>query len=147
MKIEIDQSGKVEDTSKISVIGDSIGNNVWITQNDKRFIQHVFREMGKPQMYMIRSFAALTSILISLSVKDNHTFRIDIEYPGRDAEIKAFIVMYLEKMGLKIDAQRISFSTIGKKSKAHYYAYRVFKDANRPQNTHISLEKMLKIML
>lgn len=147
MKIEIDQSGKVEDTSKITVLGNSIGNNVWITQNDKRFNQHVFRKMGKPQMYMIRLFAALASVLISHSLNGDHTYIIDVEYPGRDAEIKAFIVIYLEKMGLKIDAQRISFSAIGKKSKAHYHAYCILKDANRPQKTHISLEKLLKIML
>lgn len=52
MRVEIDQSGKVEDTSKDTVIGDSIGNTIRVTSHDKRVLQQIYIEYFGQDAYL-----------------------------------------------------------------------------------------------
>lgn len=125
MKYQIDQSGKIEDTAKHTVIAysnDEIGA-VLLPASEKRKLQNMFRLVGKPQIFIYLVFAALISILISSKLKQtvNPIFIIDIEYPSHDKTIHSMIEIFT---GNKL---QVRWQPIGKSSKAHDIAYKVFK--------------------
>lgn len=84
MKIEIDQSGKIEDTSKATVIA-GVGKNwqksVLISARNKRIIQQVFRQTNQPKLFISKLFAVLIFYLIKEDFKDISVLMIDRELP------------------------------------------------------------------
>ena len=71
MIIEIDQSGKIENTSKNTVIAFSneIFGSILVKAKDKREIQKIFRKIGKPRIFVYRLFAILIFLLIKNHLK------------------------------------------------------------------------------
>lgn len=86
MRIEIDQSGRVEYTSKPTVIGfaNKINKTIIILSTEKQKLQRYFRKNKKPRLYTYTVFAALISILLKNKTNIEQII-IDIEYPGQDA--------------------------------------------------------------
>lgn len=81
MRIEIDQSGKIEDTSKDTVIAfsdDSFGGII-IKARDKREIQKIFRKIGKRKIFIYRLFAILIFLLIKKHLKKISQMIVDFE--------------------------------------------------------------------
>lgn len=134
MKIEIDQSGRIEYTSHNTVIAFSNKKRsaIFIKAKDKREIQLVFRKMGKGQLFVIRLFTILIFILLK-KAKEIKEMTIDIEYPGWNAQIKNYLLSDFARIGVKLNPQQINFGRITKKSEAHWHAYRVFKKERRPE--------------
>lgn len=99
MKIEIDQSGRVEYTSHDTVIAFSNSKKgaIIIKAKDKREIQDVFRKMGKGQLFVIRLFTILIFILLKKE-KEIDDITIDIEYPGWDAQIKIIFFLIFQEL-------------------------------------------------
>ena len=58
MKIEIDQSGKIENTNKNTIIAfsDSKFKSIFISAKEKREIQKFFRRIGKPKIFIYKVF-------------------------------------------------------------------------------------------
>lgn len=139
MKIEIDQSGRTEYTATDTVIADSIGNNIVILAKDKRDIQKIYRLIKKPRIFIINLFSLLISMLIKKPFDKTNLYHIDIEYPGYDCKIRNLIIGFSKKLNYSIDKNQIKFSRIGKKSKAHEYAYNNFKNKNQRQLAKIRL--------
>lgn len=133
MIIQIDQSGKIEKTSVLSVIGFSNGKQkaLSISADEKQKIQHHFRELNKPKVYVFKSFAAIIYLLI----KDEPVLDliiIDTEYPGQDALIKGYLLNLLHDHGrTDITKRSIVFKPIGKASPAHSVVYRVYKGLDK----------------
>ena len=65
MKIEVDQSIKIENTEKDTVVAFSNGvyGSIIISAKDKREIQEVFRKTGKRMIFAYKLFAILIFIL------------------------------------------------------------------------------------
>lgn len=146
MKIEIDQSGKVEKTSVPTVIADSLGNYVWITPKDKAYLQEFFRISGKPRMFIIKTFAVLVTFLILQSKKNDNHYQIDTEYIGLESEIKSFLLLYLYKHTIQLDKERISFKQITKKSMAHEYAIQTYRALRKDSPNRVSLRQVLQFI-
>ena len=51
------------------------------------------------------------------------TIIIDIEYSGHEAKIRNMLLQDARKMGLTLEAARIVFHPVGKKSSAHKLAW------------------------
>lgn len=145
MHIEIDQSGKVEDTSVKTVIADSRGNVVVIRAKDKRAIQAVYRWAGMPRVYMIQVFSLLTALLMAKTYSTIAIYTIDIEYPGREDEIAMLVVNFLAKLGHAIAKHQIQFLRIGKASDAHKTAHTAF--TKKGLRHFISKADVLKLLL
>lgn len=139
MKIEIDQSGKVENTSVPTVIADSVGNVVWISAKDKRTLQQYYRTVLKPKKYVLEVFAILLAILIQKTCKTHNTYVIDIEYYGKDVEIRGYLSLAFQKFQISLLQDSITFRSIGKKSQAHKNAYLAFCDNKRKGVTIVAL--------
>jgi len=54
MRVEIDQSGKIEDKSKVTIIAfsDGVSFSVKIPGRVKRQLQEEFRRRGEPQLFI-----------------------------------------------------------------------------------------------
>lgn len=125
MKIEIDQSGKIEDTNKNTVIAFSNHKfkSIFISAKNKREIQKFFRRIGKPRIFVYKTFAILIFLLIKNNLKEISQIIIDEEYPGKSPLIKNFLFQEVRKIKPSFSKQDIVFYRIGKKSRAHFLAY------------------------
>lgn len=131
MVCEIDQSGKVEDTRKLTVVCFANGKakTLLISAKEKRKALSAMRNLNKPKRtFIFRIFAGLLFLLIK--DEDIRTIVIDEEYPEHEATIKFILLNLFEKFGKASPA--IFFQRIGKKSQAHIVALLVFQGKKRP---------------
>lgn len=131
MSIDIDQSIKIEDTARLTVIADSLGNGVWISSTDKRYLQEMFRKAGRKKMFIIQTFSAAVAFVIHQNKSEHDQYTIDQEYDGLDQEIKTYILRYLRRLGSRMPSENIRFGRVGKKSQAHTFAYSFQKDSKK----------------
>lgn len=148
MKIEIDQSGRIEYTSHKTVIAFSNKREgaILISAKTKRQVQEVFRRSGQPKLFTLRTFAAGVVFLLSQYGGNIEEVIIDMEYPGNDNVLREMILEMAKVKKLNIQDIRISFFEIGKKSNAHYVAYGVFKEKIKPQKV-ISFKELVELAI
>jgi len=135
MKLYIDQSGKVEKTSKSTVVAFSNGKQkaIFISSIEKRKIQKIFRDAHKPDMFTYKTFAVLIYLLIKNHLKQIDAIVIDQEYHGKEPLIKKYVVELIRKGGDTFDTQDIHFSEISKHNNAHKKAISVFRKNMKPE--------------
>ena len=133
MRIEIDQSNKIEKTNKDTIIG--LTNNktftVLIKAREKRKLQEEFRRQGKPRLFVYRTFIAGVVLLIKYACLENLSeVIIDEEYFGKERILKSMFLEMLSRYSDKIP--EIGFERIGKKSGAHNISYLTMKGKYKP---------------
>jgi len=128
MRIEIDQSGKLEYTSKPTVVGfaDHRCKSIIILATEKQKLIKKFYKIDKPKVYRYRVFATLIYLLIK-NEKSLSQITIDKEYPGQDNLIKSYLLNYLRKSHRNLDKRDIVFRSVGKASKAHEIAHKAYE--------------------
>lgn len=118
---QIDQSGKIEDTAKNTII--CIANGQWdaiiIPTIVKRRLQKVFRTNGKTRNFILFTFAAGLSILLKRK-KEIGSVLIDQEYLGHERTINKLI----NEMNSAITVT-IRWGLIGKQAHAHDIAAKI----------------------
>jgi len=146
---EIDQSGKIEQTARPTVIAFSNGRkgSLLILPKEKQIIQKIYRKAGKPRVFIIQVFSALVYLLIEKSKLNKETvFTIDKEYPKYDSLIKSYIIqLSLKRKRIKILPEQIKFQNIGKKSKAHTVANSAYK--KRRSSIKVTSQDVLGLIL
>lgn len=70
---------------------------------------------------------------------------IDVEYIGREAEIKNTVASYLRRDNPQFDSSRILFRHIGKQSAAHHLAIEIVRRRQAP-NKRISESEFLGVI-
>ena len=123
MKIEIDQSGRIEYTSTQTVIGDSLGNSIFIKSIDKQYLQQIYRSIGRPQLFVFDVFSIMVSFVMAKTYSNENIYIIDREYYGHEAVLRGLIMKNLHKQNIPIKKYQVDFGLIGKKSKAHETVY------------------------
>ena len=143
MQIEIDQSGKIENTSKDTVLALSnrLQFSIIIPRKIKREIQIIFRKNKQPRNFVLFTFSAGLSILLHYA-KPKHKVLIDKEYLGKEFIIKKHILETYKKEVIK---PIISFGFIGKKSNSHRLASLVVKKKLKP-NIIVTKNELLKVI-
>ena len=140
MRIEIDQSGKIENTHKPTVVAYSnkISKSILITSRDKQSIQKYYRTIGQPKIFVYKLFAVLIYVLIEDRLTKIDQIIIDKECLGYEKLIRSFILEIAEKKKRKTNKDIFKFHLIGKKSKAHKLALKVYniKKANLKLSYH-----------
>jgi hypothetical protein len=139
MRIEIDQSWKVEDTQKPTILAFSNSKTgvIIILSREKKLIQKYFREIRKPKLFTYLSFVVLVYLLIKNNLSDNDCLVIDREYPGYEKFIKQKLNEIIIQ-NTKVKDISVSTEMIGKKSKAHILAYKGYK-----MKSKIGIKKVL----
>jgi len=147
MKIEIDQSGKIENTNRSTVVAFSnkIVGVLVITAKEKKSVQKYFRQIGKPKLFIYITFIALIYYLIRKHIKDGDQMVIDREYPGYEKLITSSLKRWFKEKS-NIDNITITTAQIGKKSRAHDLAWKEFQLKSHKLEEKISAEKLIKII-
>ena len=123
MHIEIDQSGKIEQTDMDTVVAfrNSEQYSVLLKKKTKVEILTKYRNMHKDIHF--RLFAILVFYCIRNYLHKIQLIVIDVEYEKRDEDIKKHIVRFIKKDYPNFDKRLIIFSRISKNSMAHRIAY------------------------
>jgi hypothetical protein len=132
MTIEIDQSVKIEQTSKDTVLAMSgmFQRTILIPAKVKRKALRVLKKRGKSRnIARYQLFAAGLFILLrpylNKIVRRREQIMIDVEYTGQDDKIKGMLLRYIRREGHKIPTDSIFFARVGKSSNAHQAGWKV----------------------
>src|SRR5688572_2718300 len=115
MAYQIDQSGKIEDTARPTIVAfsNSKSGSIKISSSEKRHLLSAIKALEYPkQNYIYKIFATLIFILIRASRVQY--LQIDIEYPGHNSVIKDTLIHLYGKYELQLP--EIEFKLVGKKS-------------------------------
>lgn len=139
MNYQIDQSGKIEDTAKPTILAacNHVTYAILIPAKTKRQFQETCRREGLTRLYIYILFALGVSMLLS-ELTDLSSVTIDTEYPGKEKLIKDLIEIFMKK--LKTD---VNFARIGNKPKVHYAAHDVYIKKKRADKI-ISLQEVMR---
>lgn len=133
LNYQIDMSGKIEQTNKVTVISLSNGKQVSLIlkSKDKRDLQTIYRKAGKPRAFTLQVFAALIYLLLEKLSISTGTIYIDKEYPGHEVLIKSYIAQLIIRKGkIKLETENIRFTLVGKTSRVHLFGYKEYKRGN-----------------
>lgn len=143
MKVEIDQSGRIEETNKDTVLAlanKDVHFSIRIPAKVKRQLKETFRRQGKTKLFMFRTFAVAVTLLLKKSGLKPQVIVIDLEYPGHEQLIKDII---WKNVKYKVE---IDFKSIGKNSPAHETAYFTLKKKLK-EDKLISFEKIARLAI
>lgn len=139
MKIEIDQSGKIEDyVNTIVAFRNNEQFSVLLDRKLKNEILTRYRKKHKDIIYWLFAICVYYCIRNYLD-KIQHII-IDIEYKGKEADIKKYLLRFILKYYPKFEKDKIRFDVIGKKSRAHRLAYQTFIGKLAPNKVLIKKE-------
>ena len=144
MTYQIDQSGKIESTNKLTVVAVANGviRSIVIKGVEKRRLITAMKNLDYPKTnYVYKIFAALIFMIIRKMGKDEIIY-IDREYPGHESVIKDILIWLFAKDGHQLP--RIHFSLIGKDSPAHHLAISVFRNETKP-DVIITAKEVLRL--
>ena len=132
VRIEIDQSGKVEDASHKTVVAYADSKNktksVLVSARTKRRIQELYRTTGRSKLYIYYIFSILLFHLTK-NIGKRDLVVVDLEYPGKD-KIILDILNNIRKE-YKLPELNVQFARIGNKPNAHYAANKVFNNKKK----------------
>jgi len=146
MNIEINQSNKVEQTNKDTIIGLSNEKSftILIKRKIKRKLQEEFRKQGKPRLVVYRTFIAGVVLLLKYAqIKNLSQVVIDEEYYGKDKMLKSMFLEMWSRFFIKIP--EVSFRRIGKKAIVHNVCYTAMKSSKADKV--ISFEELRRLAL
>ena len=128
MKVEINQSNKIEQTNKDTILGlaDNKTFTILINRKIKRKLQEEFRKQGKPRLFVYRTFIGGVVLLLKYAqIKNLSQVVIDEEYYGKDKVLKSMLLEMWSRYFTEVP--EITFDKIGKKSKVHNICYLAMK--------------------
>lgn len=144
MRIEIDQSPRIEETNRSSVLAFSnrLSYTIFVSAKVKRQVFKLLRLLGQSSIASkITFFSILVFILLEPFLPQLDQVLIDWEYPGHEFQIKSRLLQLSKKFKKQLKSEQIGFKQIGKKSKAHELAWTRFRK-KAPVNKVVSFEEI-----
>ena len=148
MRYQIDQSGRIEQTNKTTIIAFSNGaeGTIKLSSKDKRVLQSIFRKADRLKVFVLQVFAATLYLLLEKFKIEKTLILVDQEYQGHDNLIRSYLIQLVQKRGkISLEADHIRFGLVGKTSKVHSVGYKAFKK-NRADFS-INYEDILALVL
>lgn len=129
----IDQSGRVEETNKITIVAladKKKSFTIALLPKTKKELLAIFRKNGKPKVFPIIVFANIVFMTMLRSRTFPQELIIDIEYPGHDNTIKNIVITLCRRFKKK--TPEIYFANIGKNDPAHFAAWNTYTKKLKP---------------
>ena len=147
MQAEVDQSGRIDQTDRATVLAMANGMqySIRIPALVKRECLQILRRRrsGKdPRSLYVLIFATVLYLLLKEHISQLGKVIVDTELPGHEAKIKEHTLNLFRRSGTPADPEAIIFQRIGKKSPAHNLAWRVYNGLADPDQT-LSVEDVL----
>lgn len=141
---QIDQSGKIEQTERNTVIAciNDRQFTVLLKRKEKRELQRVFKTANMQKLFPYLTFAVLVAILIHKLIP-RHKIIIDREYVGHEDFIEDRIEIYVNQLGGKIPI--LNFGHVGKLSKAHQLGYKIAVGKEKA-TLNVTANEVLKVI-
>lgn len=147
MTIEVDMSGKIEQTWLDTVVAFSNKYQyaIKLPRDAKREILNKLKQKGQKQI-ILKVFCVCLYYLLKDYAREDRVF-IDKEYTGKDNIIKSILFGFMRKDNSGFDSKRLKFVEIKKTSNAHKVAVTVQRGKERPQKilTEEEIYNILKI--
>lgn len=146
MSYQIDQSGKIEQTERNTVIAciNSQEITILLKKSEKRRLQKIFINLEMKKFFPYLTFAALVALLLK-KLKPKTRIVIDKEYFGHENLIEEKINIYLEQLGEK-SLSSIEWGHVGKLSKAHNLGYLVAVNKKKP-DIIVNAKEIMEVIL
>lgn len=135
VNVEVDQSGKVERTQVNTALAfsDGIEASILILAVEKRECVRRLRQRGESgTTFYLKLFAAALFLLLKDYLGQFGVITMDVEYPGKEDEIRAMLLNHIWEIDPGFSKERIVFRRIGKKSRAHRKALAVYRGEEKP---------------
>ncbi len=146
--IEVDQSNKIEQPrATVIAFSDGISFAVILPHGVKTEAVRHLRNQGKSKnTAQVLVFAAGVFLLLRDYLDETHRVVIDVEYPGREGEIKAFLLQRIQRFRPGFEEWRVVFQQIGKGSPAHEKANAVREGKDRDSRTVRTAEELIEVL-
>lgn len=128
--VEVDISGRIENTSKDTFFAFSNHNNKCkrLSSVSKREIINILRRVGKVgKSFYLQIYVSGLFLLLKDLVGDQ-SIVIDIEYFAHEREIKQQLLNRFHSLNIVFDSSRINFGHVGKNSPAHNLAIKHYRN-------------------
>ena len=119
--VEVDQSNKIEQPRKTTIaFSDGVSFAIILPHPVKNEALRHLRNQGKSKdTAQVLIFAAGVFLLLRDYLDRVHRVKIDVEYPGWEGTIKAFLLQRIWRTKPGFEEWRIVFTQVGKGSPAH----------------------------
>jgi len=146
-RVEVDQSIKIEQSgATILAFANGITHAILIPSEAKTTAYRVLRRRGKASAtaYPLL-FAACLFLLLRDHLKQLDQVIIDIEYEGKNADIRSFLLEHIWKAEPTFAPDQIIFRRIGKHSPAHVKANAVREQRDKHYRK-VSTEELVQLV-
>jgi hypothetical protein len=148
MQIEVDQSGKIENTSVPTVLAFSNGTSYTIlipARVKRQLILYLRKKYHALRIPYMKIFTTCLALLITPHINRITTIIIDTEYPGHDGTIKSILLNHIRRNIHDFSKHHIVFNQIGKHSPAHLKAYNIYTSKSKPSRV-ITLKELKELL-
>jgi len=147
--VEVDQSGKIEQTSWDTVLAfsDGLQRAIRIPAKAKRSVFNFLRQKYPERaglFHLLQFFAAGLYLLLHPCLDQLTSVTIDREYPGNEGYIKGVLLNYLRREDPNLSSDFVNFGRVKDGSPADELAWSVFR-GKREADQVISLEEVLRV--
>jgi len=149
--IEVDQSGKIEQTHADTILAFSNGAqySIRIPASVKRSVLGALEQKRKPsaskKAIPLRLFAAGLYLLLEDHLNTCDSIVIDAEYVGHEVDIRGMLLSLIWRSRPAFASDQINFGRVGKKSPAHDLAWSVTR-GKRPANRLATEAELLDLL-
>jgi hypothetical protein len=136
-RLQVDQSGKVEQTNKLTVVAYSNERQqtLEVPARVKREVLTRLKRRGhERKAAVLMVFAASLALLLRDAVKHVPMIVIDDEYTNQQRAIKSRLLRYLKRSGTPVPPNILRFGYVGKASPAHRLAISVYRGERAPDH-------------
>lgn len=129
----------------VLALSNAVQSAVLIPSAVKREVWNELRARGvKGKMISLRMFVAGLYLLLEDYVEKVWAVSIDIEFPGRDSEIKGLLLNLIFQRVSHFRKEQISFRQIGRGSPAHHIAWLTYR-GEREAERKVTAGELLRL--
>jgi hypothetical protein len=135
MKVEVDQSGRIDNTQVATILAfsNSVQYTVLIPATVKRNCTLLLKKWGAyTSSTYLQFFTIGLYFLLRQHIAKANQVVIDVEFFSKDHLIKEHLLNLFARRGQKINPDKISFGYIGKKSPAHFLSLQTYRKQKKP---------------
>lgn len=147
--VEVDISGRVEDTSTdtIFAFSNSEQYKIKLSKKTKRECVLLLRKLGKHgKSFYLQIYCCGLFCLLKRTINKIPLVTLDEEYRGRDKDIKRVVLGIFTKNGKDIPSDKIRFELIGRKSPAHLVAFTCHQGKSKPDKSITTIEILEQLL-